>query len=319
MTSLASDLRRSLDARLLVDEPCLQDDERAWWRAHRVDPFILERSGTASLAIATGETFTLVFFGRYDAFGELPARAWDDGLTLYDGLPDAVRKLSAREAAGRLLAGTAGRLVGLDAYGRGGPETKARILNVLRAIGPDAAVAVPLLTAILDDPSEPNRDEALATLASIGPAAAPAVPRLIAMAANDDAPTRAWCLEAFRAIGPAAATAVPLILDVLLGRAPFEADSFLVPLAADALGEIGAIEALPALVQVLGEADRPGVACSALVALGKFGTAASCAVPIVSDWAEGRRTVEPADPEADLGDDPRSDAAEALRRILVHG
>ncbi|MDG3007923.1 HEAT repeat domain-containing protein [Paludisphaera mucosa] len=315
MPESETDARRELDARLAVEVELLAGDDLAWWRAHRVEPFVIERFGATHLAVATGEGFTLVYFHGFASFGEFSPEPWNDGLRIYDDLAHAVRSLAAREATSRLLAETAARLVVLGAYERGGPETKDRILRFLAAIGPDAAVAVPMLAAILDDRTGQDQESAVATLAAIGPAAAPAVPRLIAMAKDDEANARAFCLHAFAAIGPPAAAAVPLLLDVLNRRVAHDPDPFYVSLAADALGAVGAIEAVPDLVRLLDETDDPVAAESALAALGKLGRAAAEALPVIREWAEGRRSVG----LGGHGADPRDAAVEALRILQRPG
>jgi HEAT repeat protein len=144
-------------------------------------------------------------------------------------------------------------------------------LEVLAALGSDAAVTVPKLIEIMseDELLGGLQERAVATLSKIGPKAAPAVLKLIEMAERDTANARGWCIQAFSSIGPAAAPAVPFLIDLLMGRVRIDPDPFYVPMAAHALGNIGAIEALPALLQVLRKTDDADVAHEVVEAIGK--------------------------------------------------
>lgn len=303
-------LLRLLGERLPAEEASLDGEGLAWWRAHRVAPTFVGRRGGSFPAVAMAEAGPLLYFPYHGRFGEFYERR-GDGIVLYDDLAHAVRTVSAREDLGRRLAGTAADLADGDLYDRCDSIARDRILRVLGSLGPAAAVAVPLLRRLLDEPGS-HQEQVVATLGDIGPAAAPAVPRLIAMAESDEANARGWCLRAFGEIGPEAAPAVPLVIDLLLGRAAHDPDPFYVPLAADALGSIGAAEAVPALVEALRTTDRPDAASSILAAIGEIGgPVASEAVPLVREWAEGRRSVIVADSDPD----PREAAKETLRRL----
>ncbi|MGE3806225.1 MAG: HEAT repeat domain-containing protein, partial [Gemmataceae bacterium] len=101
------------------------------------------------------------------------------------------------------------------------------VMEVLAAIGPEAASAVPTLIEVLSTPTEDPgpkgkpvgprlRSEAIRTLAKIGPAAAPAVPKLIEMMSQDN--NRAEIAHTLGAIGPEAKVAVPKLLPLLTDK-----------------------------------------------------------------------------------------------------
>jgi HEAT repeat protein len=301
---------RLLGERLPAEEAGLDRESLEWWRAHHVAPTFVEREGRSFPVVAMAEAGPLLYFPEHGQFGEF-YELRGPGIVLYDDLAHAVRIIRAREDLGRRLAATAADLADGDLYDRCDSVSRDRILRVLGSLGPDAAVAVPLLRRLLDEPG-PHQEQVVATLGDIGPAAAPAVPRLVAMAESDEANARGWCLRAFAEIGPAAAPAVPLLVDLLLGRAAHDPDPFYIPLAADALGSIGAAEAVPALVEALSQTDQPYAAYAILAALGEIGKpGASGVVPLVREWAEGRRGVAVAEPDPD----PREAAKEALLRL----
>ncbi len=280
--------REALERRICSEVAGLEGEQRAWWDAHRVEPSLVPGRGRTPYAVAIGGGGTLLYFGDLDAFGEY-APETEDGPILHPDLAAAVRSLAARDSVGRVLADTAERLLRLGGLERGDEGTRRRVLRVLAAIGPGAAVAVPRLIEIAtrEEPAGDLQEQAVATLAAIGPGAAEAVPTLIRMAELDAANARGWCLEAFRAIGPAAAPAVPLLIDLLLMRARVDPDPFYVSLAAGALGEIGSIEALPALVPSLRETADPEAATAVALALGKLGPAAAEAIPTLAALAGG--------------------------------
>ena len=177
---------------------------------------------------------------------------------------------------------------------RGDDLAMDRAMKALAQIGPDAAVAVPRLIEIMGSEELHGglQEQAIATLAAIGPPASGAIPRLIEIAEADFANARGWCIWAFESFGPAAATAVPLLIDLLLRRVEVDSDPFYVGMAAGALGEIGSVEALPALLQVLHEADDPDVLCRVVEAIGKLGPAAAEAAPSLVALARRRPTAE---------------------------
>jgi HEAT repeat protein len=151
----------------------------------------------------------------------------------------------------------------LEVLERGDGLAKDRAMKALAQIGPDAAIAVPKLIEIMSGEERLGglSEQAVATLAAIGPAASPAVSKLIEMAETDQGNARGWCICALGSIGRAAAPAVTLLIDILFRRVLVDPDPFYIGMAASALGDIGAIEALPALLQVLQEAEDPDVLC----------------------------------------------------------
>jgi hypothetical protein len=182
----------------------------------------------------------------------------------------------------------------LEVLERGDHLAQDRAMKALAQIGPDAAVAVPKLIEIMsrEEPLGGLHDQAVATLSAIGPAASAAVQKLIEMAEMDRANTRGWCIRALGSIGRAAESAVPLLIDVLLRRVQFDPDPFYVGMAATALGQIGAVEALPALLQVLREAEDPHVRCEVVRAIGDLGPEAAEAEPRLVALARSRPRAE---------------------------
>jgi HEAT repeat protein len=155
---------------------------------------------------------------------------------------------------------------------RGDPLTQARAMRALIAFRGDAAVAVPTLIDLLNSKTlRGGRDlTAIITLGEIGPAAAPAVPLLTERAKESYVGPE--CIVALAKIGPGAATAVPALIDILLGRVrDLERRPFFIYLAADALGDIGSVEAVPALLQVFRVTEDASTASSVATALGKLG------------------------------------------------
>ena len=262
-----------LDQRIRTEVANLEGDDLAWWTEHRVEPYLLPRPGLSPYAVAVSGENILVFFDDRDAFGRYALEPWKDRLILYRDLAHAVCILATRDLMSCFLSETAERLLRHGFLERGDLNTRRRALDVLASFGSEAVVAVPKLIEIMSDerPLAGLQEEAVATLSAVGPGAAQAVPKLIEMAQLDTSNSRAWCLKAFESIGPAAARAVPLLIDILLRRVSVDPDPFYVSMAADALGNIGAIEALPALLQVYKETDDPDVACAVVEAIGKLG------------------------------------------------
>jgi HEAT repeat protein len=67
----------------------------------------------------------------------------------------------------------------IQTLGHRDAQVRRQAALVLARIGPDAADAVPELTALLDDPEQGVRKAAARALGQIGPAAADAVPALM--------------------------------------------------------------------------------------------------------------------------------------------
>ena len=80
-------------------------------------------------------------------------------------------------------------------------NTRWLALQLLQALGPDAAEAIPVLIEGLDEyPSKNHRLHAMRVLGAIGPAAKPAVPALSKYLAEEDDKIRKAALDALRRI-----------------------------------------------------------------------------------------------------------------------
>ena len=99
-------------------------------------------------------------------------------------------------------------------------------LQLLIKIGPDAAPAVPALTASLADPQSEVRRETLFALGAIGPAAAPATDKIAAQLTDDEQEVRHAACYALGKIGPGAQAALPDL------RKAFDADDEFMQMAA---------------------------------------------------------------------------------------
>ncbi len=82
-------------------------------------------------------------------------------------------------------------------------------IQLLIKIGPDAAPAVPALTATLADPEPELRRESLFALGAIGPPSAKATDKIVAKLADDDQEVRHAACYALGKIGPGAQAALP--------------------------------------------------------------------------------------------------------------
>lgn len=142
------------------------------------------------------------------------------------------------------------------------------------------AEVVELLSALLDSSERKARIKALRMLALAGEAAEPVIPKLLTLLDDTSGHYRQWAITALGAIGPKAARAVPPLLEVLQGKKP--GPDLAPQFAASALGEIGCLEALPALVQAAKIADPAGPGANAIKALGEFGGKAAAAVPVLN-------------------------------------
>lgn len=141
--------------------------------------------------------------------------------------------------------------------------------SALGQIGPNAAEAVPVLAAALEDSDRIVRQSAPSALGKIGPAA---VPVLMSALKNGDEIVRLRAADALGEIAPDAAEAVPA-LDAALK----DSDEFVRWHAAIALGKIGPT-AVPVLITALENTDRD-IRWHAADALGEIGPDAAEAVP----------------------------------------
>jgi len=85
-------------------------------------------------------------------------------------------------------------------------------VDVLRAIGPDAAEAVPALITLLQDPDGQVRFAAAQALGTVGAGSPDAVSALIALLESDEENMRSAAAESLGAIGPKAIDAVPALI-----------------------------------------------------------------------------------------------------------
>ncbi|HET6328876.1 MAG TPA: HEAT repeat domain-containing protein [Planctomycetaceae bacterium] len=170
----------------------------------------------------------------------------------------------------------------------------------LKDMGPQAAPAVPMLMAALNDPHERIRGAAAMALGSIGSAALPAAPALM-RCLNDSGWTVADdAQEALRQLGEPAMT--PEAIAVLEGMAPYDRK-----LAVDRLGPMAASITvdLPPVITALRECQKdesletlgsftpdeligvvtqncdPEIGSKAVDALGAMGAQASAAIPFL--------------------------------------
>lgn len=112
---------------------------------------------------------------------------------------------------------------------------------------PTAPSTIPELIASLSDPDYRVRLVATYALRNMGPAAEPAVPALIVTLSDDVSDIREASADALGEIGPKAAPAVPALIEVLRSDEYVHARVS----AADALGKIGDVSAVPALADIL--------------------------------------------------------------------
>jgi hypothetical protein len=153
----------------------------------------------------------------------------------------------------------------------------------LYALGPDAKAAIPSLLAILQGRDAYIAQHAMDGFGIIGPAS---IPPLIDVLTNGDAPGRynaAQCLGSFRG---QASNAVPALLSSLKSK-----DPFLRGVAAESLATIShdPVTVVPALVNYLETETNKTIFNNfgaVISRLGRAGTNASAAVPILTRFAE---------------------------------
>jgi HEAT repeat protein len=210
----------------------------------------------------------------------------------------AMAATSASENAANLLrdlrsADESVRLQAIDRLGERGEATP----EILEALGVQ-----------LKDTSAAVRAHAAHATGHLGPAARPLIARLAPLLVDTDATVRRTAIRSWARIRPDPEVSIPLLAKVLKEADPTvrtEALDILaeigkpaVPMLKKALqheataywaclvlGEIGpdAAEAVPALADVLADANRPEVRREAALALGSIGPAAATAVPALRD------------------------------------
>jgi HEAT repeat protein len=201
----------------------------------------------------------------------------------------------------------------------GGPYADWAGTTLVR-LGPDARPAVPDLLRALKDENRAARLRAASALAVIDPAsAAPAAPTLAEALTGENKNDQLTAAVAAGRIGPAARAAIPGLRAAL-------ADTFgtIRLAAADALVKIDRAEAkvaVPALVEMVEDDkfDRGSLPQSAIQALGRMGSAAAAALPVLrkaSGEKNGRAPLEAA--AAIVRIDPAGSAAamKVLRSAL---
>ncbi len=88
-----------LTAQLRREGPELTGADRAWWSAHRAEPFIVTGGGRAHYAVAVSGGRALIFFDDEDEFGMavVGPGAKIEWMGLYGELVDAVRSLAEQD------------------------------------------------------------------------------------------------------------------------------------------------------------------------------------------------------------------------------
>jgi HEAT repeat protein len=186
------------------------------------------------------------------------------------------------------------------------PAVRPAVLEILAAIGPDAAPALDDLVKGLADADPTYRGEAAVAIAALGPAARTAVPQLQKMleAADSPAELRYSAAYALGRIGPAAESAEGTLREMVQSK-----DELMATVAAWALLKVDpkdtahAKVAIPMLRRAL-RGERELARIEAAVALGEIGPAVSEAIPILELVSE-----------EDSSKAVRSAAAEALEKI----
>jgi HEAT repeat protein len=176
-------------------------------------------------------------------------------------------------------------------------------VQMLIKIGPDAAPAVPALTASLADPQPELRRETLFALGAIGPAAAPAADKIAARLSDDDQEVRHAACYALGKIGPTAQVALPNL------RGAMDSDDEFMQLAAvwaalkiSPQDEELQKSAVPHLIKGLKDV-RIHVRLEAAGLLGELGHVAQSAIPALQEVQQ------------DENDDVRAAATKSLELL----
>jgi HEAT repeat protein len=172
-----------------------------------------------------------------------------------------------------------------------------------------------LLTPALDDPSAPVRAAAARGLKALGRDAAPAVPKLVELLQDRDEAVRAAATDAVAAAGPLDADSATKLAEGLTSE-----DNVVRAQAAEALGTVGAGHSAPVLVQAVAD-DNDVVRAKAVEALGKLGEdAADVAVPTLVKALHDRDSWVSALAAEALGEmgETGSGVAHGLVRALKH-
>lgn len=160
-------------------------------------------------------------------------------------------------------------------------EVRAVTAEALGAIGPTSQTVPALIGALRREPGKGYwmvTYESARALEKIGPEAAPAIPTLTAVIRIGSPNERSAAIRALGGIGPAARTTLPILLEAL--RDP---ESRVRAAAAETLGAIGAEPGavIPPLIEALRDSDS-SVRAAAATGLGRLGTPAREAIPALS-------------------------------------
>jgi len=251
------------------------------WASARLNPGDKQRQMAAIELMAAN-------LGDKDlATGQMAARAIAELDPPADAIRPVMEKLVAgadAETADRIfsaLASIGARIVPLAINALKDPSAlrRERSMKVLSKIGPDAAPAVPELTAIAKGMEAKLKVEALFTIGAIGPKAAAAVPAVVSALSESDPQTQQTAAYAAGKIGPAATAAVPALKKLTASN-----DDLVKMTAVWALLQIGprtdelVKAALPLLSAGL-SSQREMVRVDAAMSLGQLGKAAAPALP----------------------------------------
>jgi HEAT repeat protein len=179
---------------------------------------------------------------------------------LIEALNDGAVRTAAIEALGRIGEDAAVAVPQLIAA-VAAKETRAAAIQALGKIGEAANAAVPTLVTALNDAEV--RSDAAKALGGIGPAAHVGVSSLIAALDDPDRDVRWNAVMALGAIGRLAYEAIPRLLQAL----QTSNERGYTPRVADALGKIGAQQAVEPLIRALSDKQNQ---VSAARALGKI-------------------------------------------------
>lgn len=171
----------------------------------------------------------------------------------------------------------------LDALANSDPQTRMQAALALGRCGPAGGVAPSLLRVFEDDPDASVRQYAAMGLAELDPpGAAGVVPTLVEALSGDLGSSAA---QALIQIGKKAPAITPQVIDVLKSD-----NRDAVHHAIFVLKEIGATNAAPALIRMVGNSGDGGVVDAAVAALSELGPDAKETVAVVVDFDVGSGT-----------------------------
>lgn len=174
----------------------------------------------------------------------------------------------------------------LEALRSRNERTMRTAFNILEALGPEAGLAVPILTLTLRSRDKFARWGAARTLGRIGPAAAPAVPALTPLLDDPDPDLALAAATTLQQLGPLAQAAVPDLAETVQTSRAAELRQAALR-AIDAIGPPAATSVLPALAKALRDPDNR-VRVAAAETLGRFGSDAAVAVAALREARNDR-------------------------------